>query len=154
MEASKFSTAEELERQWNDEPNKGLLDYALRIDIANVRFGLEAGWKVRASGDTQVQKGLTLFDEAAARGGPPEEAEPGPRRQDPDWRALRPSGSRGHETRTAGLRFRSLSEQALTLPDLFLRQVRGVVEDHELRAGRSRSGRPGRPVMALGVSTA
>jgi carboxyl-terminal processing protease len=65
VEASKFSTAEELERQWNEEPNKGLLDYALRIDIANVRFGLEAGWKVRASGDTQVQKGLTLFDEAA-----------------------------------------------------------------------------------------
>ena len=65
VEASKFSTAGELERQWNEEPNKGLLDYALRIDMANVRFGLEAGWKVRASGDTQVQKGLTLFDEAA-----------------------------------------------------------------------------------------
>jgi carboxyl-terminal processing protease len=65
VEASKFSTADELSRQWNEEPNKGLLDYALRIDIANVRSGLEAGWRVRASGDTQVQKGLTLFDEAA-----------------------------------------------------------------------------------------
>jgi len=65
VEASKFSTADELSRQWNEESNKDLLDYALRIDIANVRSGLEAGWKVRASGDMQVQKGLTLFDEAA-----------------------------------------------------------------------------------------
>jgi len=65
VETSKFSTADELSRQWTDEPNKDLLDFALRIDIANVRAGLEAGWKVRASGDTQVQKGLALFDEAA-----------------------------------------------------------------------------------------
>jgi carboxyl-terminal processing protease len=65
VEASKFSTADELSRQWNEEPNKNLLDFALRIDIANVRAGLEAGWRVRASGDMQVQKGLTLFDEAA-----------------------------------------------------------------------------------------
>jgi carboxyl-terminal processing protease len=65
VEASKFSTADELSRQWSEESNKDLLDYALRIDIANVRAGLEAGWKVRASGDMQVQKGLTLFDEAA-----------------------------------------------------------------------------------------
>ena len=72
----KFSTAAELERQWNDEPNKGLLDYALRIDMANVRFGLEAGWKVRASGDTQVQKGLTLFDEAARVAALPKKANP------------------------------------------------------------------------------
>jgi len=65
VEASKFSTADELSRQWSEEPNKDLLDFALRIDIANVRAGLEAGWRVRASGDMQVQKGLTLFDEAA-----------------------------------------------------------------------------------------
>jgi carboxyl-terminal processing protease len=76
VEASKFSTAEELERQWNEEPNKNLLDYALRIDIVNVRFGLEAGWKVRASGDTQVQKGLTLFDEAARVAALPKKASP------------------------------------------------------------------------------
>jgi carboxyl-terminal processing protease len=76
VEDSKFSTAAELERQWNDEPNKGLLDYALRIDMANVRFGLEAGWKVRASGDTQVQKGLTLFDEAARVAALPKKANP------------------------------------------------------------------------------
>ena len=65
VEASGFSTADELERQWGQETNKPLLDLALRIDLANVRAGLEAGWKVRVSGDSQVQKGLTLFDEAA-----------------------------------------------------------------------------------------
>ncbi len=76
VEASNFSTADELERQWNGEPNKGLLDFALRIDIANVRAGLEAGWKVRASGDMQVQKGLTLFDEAARVAALPKKANP------------------------------------------------------------------------------
>jgi carboxyl-terminal processing protease len=76
VEASKFSTAGELSRQWNEEPNKNLLDYALRIDIANVHAGLEAGWKVRASGDMQVQKGLTLFDEAARVAALPKKASP------------------------------------------------------------------------------
>jgi carboxyl-terminal processing protease len=76
VEASKFSTADELSRQWNEEPNKNLLDFALRIDIANVRAGLEAGWRVRASGDTQVQKGLTLFDEAARVAALPKKANP------------------------------------------------------------------------------
>jgi carboxyl-terminal processing protease len=76
VEASKFSTADELSRQWNEEPNKSLLDYALRIDIANVHAGLEAGWKVRASGDMQVQKGLTLFDEAARVAALPKKASP------------------------------------------------------------------------------
>jgi carboxyl-terminal processing protease len=65
VEASNFSSAEELERQWNAEPNKGLLDLALKIDLSNVKSGLESGWKVRASGDAQVQKALTMFDEAA-----------------------------------------------------------------------------------------
>ncbi len=76
VEASKFSTADELLRQWNEEPNKNLLDFALRIDIANVQAGLEAGWKVRASGDTQVQKALTLFDEAARVAALPKKANP------------------------------------------------------------------------------
>ena len=65
VESSSFSTAEELERQYQEDPNRGLLDLALKIDIVNVRFGLEAGWKARASGDAQVQKALTEFDEAA-----------------------------------------------------------------------------------------
>jgi carboxyl-terminal processing protease len=76
VEASKFSTADELSRQWSEEPNKDLLDFALRIDIANVRAGLEAGWRVRASGDMQVQKGLTLFDEAARVAALPKKANP------------------------------------------------------------------------------
>ncbi len=76
VEASGFSTADELERQWGQETNKNLLDLALRIDLANVRSGLEAGWRVRVSGDTQVQKGLTLFDEAARVAALPKKANP------------------------------------------------------------------------------
>jgi len=64
-EASNFSSADELERQWNAEPNKNLLDLALKIDFSNVKSGLESGWKVRATGDAQVQKAMTMFDEAA-----------------------------------------------------------------------------------------
>ena len=76
VEASGFSTTDELERQWAQEANKPLLDLALRIDLANVRSGLEAGWKVRVSGDSQVQKGLTLFDEAARVAAMPKKANP------------------------------------------------------------------------------
>jgi carboxyl-terminal processing protease len=76
VEGSSFSTADELERQWSQEANKNLLDLAMRIDIANVRSGLEAGWRVRVSGDTQVQKGLTLFDEAARVAALPKKATP------------------------------------------------------------------------------
>ncbi len=64
-ESRKFSTAEELQKMWEEEPNKALLDLAIRSDMANVKFGLEAGVKVRSTGDTQIQKALTLFDEAA-----------------------------------------------------------------------------------------
>jgi carboxyl-terminal processing protease len=65
VEASKFSSAEELQRQWSEDPNRNLIDTALRIEIANVKFGLEAGRRVQISSDTQVQKAMTLFDEAA-----------------------------------------------------------------------------------------
>jgi hypothetical protein len=41
-----------------------------------VHSGLEAGWKVRVSGDSQVQKGLTLFDEAARVASMPKKANP------------------------------------------------------------------------------
>ena len=64
-EASKFSTADELKRQWNEDPNKSLVDLAVRVDVVNVKYGLESGWKARASGDTQIQQALGLFDEAA-----------------------------------------------------------------------------------------
>ncbi|MGH9368622.1 MAG: S41 family peptidase [Thermoanaerobaculia bacterium] len=64
-EASKFSTAEELERQWNEDPNKNLVNLAVRVDLINVRYGLESGWKARAAGDIQIQQALGLFGEAA-----------------------------------------------------------------------------------------
>jgi carboxyl-terminal processing protease len=65
VESRKFSTAEELQKKWEEDPNRGLLDLAIRSDMANVKFGLEAGVKVRATGDPQIQKALTLFEEAA-----------------------------------------------------------------------------------------
>ncbi|HTD52725.1 MAG TPA: S41 family peptidase, partial [Thermoanaerobaculia bacterium] len=65
VEASKFSSVEELQRQWSQDSNRSLIDLALRIEVANAKFGLETGRRVQASGDSQVQKALTLFDEAA-----------------------------------------------------------------------------------------
>ena len=63
-EAAKFSTADELHRTWNDDPNHDLVDLAIRVELVNAKYGLEAGWGVRATGDAQVQKALTLFGEA------------------------------------------------------------------------------------------
>jgi len=63
-ETSKFSTAQELRRTWNEDPNRDLVDLAIRVELVNARYGLEAGWGVRATGDAQVQKALTLFGEA------------------------------------------------------------------------------------------
>jgi hypothetical protein len=63
-ETSRFSTAEELKRLWNEDPNRELVDLAVRIELVNARYGLEAGWAVRATGDSQIQKAITQFDEA------------------------------------------------------------------------------------------
>jgi carboxyl-terminal processing protease len=63
-ETSRFSTAEELKRLWNEDPNRELVDLAIRIELVNARYGLEAGWAVRATGDPQIQNALTQFDEA------------------------------------------------------------------------------------------
>ena len=63
-ETSRFSTAEELRKTWNEDPNRDLLDLAIRVELVNAKYGLEAGWGVRATGDAQVQKALTLFGEA------------------------------------------------------------------------------------------
>lgn len=41
------------------------LELRLRSEIARVKWGAEAASKVLAEGDTQIQKALTLFDEAA-----------------------------------------------------------------------------------------
>ena len=63
-ETAKFSTADELRRTWNDDPNHDLVDLAIRVELVNAKYGLEAGWGVRETGDAQVQKALTLFGEA------------------------------------------------------------------------------------------
>jgi carboxyl-terminal processing protease len=63
-ETAKFSTADELRKTWNDDPNHDLVDLAIRVELVNAKYGLEAGWGVRATGDAQVQKALTLFGEA------------------------------------------------------------------------------------------
>jgi hypothetical protein len=63
-EASKFSTAEELKREWNEDQNRQLVDLAIRIELVNAKYGLEAGWAVRATGDSQIQNAVTQFGEA------------------------------------------------------------------------------------------
>jgi hypothetical protein len=65
VEKSGYLTAEELQRQWQEDPNRNLTDLAIRVEVANSRFGLEAGRRVQVSGDLQVQKAMTLFSEAA-----------------------------------------------------------------------------------------
>jgi carboxyl-terminal processing protease len=69
-----------------DAARKGL-DLRLRSQIGKVRWGAEAESKVLVEGDTQVQKALTLFDEAAklaAAGelGRREKDDPGPKATD------------------------------------------------------------------------
>jgi carboxyl-terminal processing protease len=64
-EQSKYSTAEELKRTWEADPNRQLVDLAIRIELVNAKYGLEAGWAVRATGDSQIQKAITEFGEAA-----------------------------------------------------------------------------------------
>jgi carboxyl-terminal processing protease len=63
--SAKYSTAEELSKQYADDPNRSLVDLALKIEVVNARFGPEAGRRAFATGDPQIQKGLTQFDEAA-----------------------------------------------------------------------------------------
>jgi carboxyl-terminal processing protease len=63
-ERSRFQSAESLSRAYEEDPNRRLIDLAIRIDVVNARFGLEAGRKVQATGDAQIQKALTLFPEA------------------------------------------------------------------------------------------
>ncbi len=75
-EASKFSTAEELNRQWNEDAGKSLIDLAIRVDMINVKYGLESGWRTRAAGDSQLQQALGLFDEAARIAAMPKKSDP------------------------------------------------------------------------------
>jgi carboxyl-terminal processing protease len=63
-EKNKFSSVEELQRQFAEDPLKDRIDLAIRMEIANVKAGLEAGRRIQITGDAQVQKALELFPEA------------------------------------------------------------------------------------------
>ncbi len=62
--SAKYSTAEELQKEYGEDPNRSLVDLAIQTEIVSARFGPEAGRRAFASGDPQIQKGLTLFGEA------------------------------------------------------------------------------------------
>jgi hypothetical protein len=63
--SSKYSTVEELQKAYAEDPNRSLVDLAIQTEIVSSRFGPEAGRRAFAQGDPQIQKGLTLFGEAA-----------------------------------------------------------------------------------------
>ena len=63
--SAKYSTAEELKKAYAEDPNRSLVDLAMKIEVVNAKFGPEAGRKVFVSGDPQIQKALTEFGEAS-----------------------------------------------------------------------------------------
>jgi carboxyl-terminal processing protease len=69
--SAKYSTAEELKKAYAEDPNRALVDLAMRIEVVNAKFGPEAGRKVFVGGDPQIQKSLTLFSEASRIAGLP-----------------------------------------------------------------------------------
>ena len=63
--SAKYSTAEDLKKAYSEDANRSLVDLAIQTEIVSARFGPEAGRRAFAGGDPQIQKGLTLFGEAA-----------------------------------------------------------------------------------------
>jgi carboxyl-terminal processing protease len=63
--AAHYSSAEELKKAYAEDPNRSLVDLALKIEVVSAKLGPEAGRRAFAGGDPQIQKGLTLFNEAA-----------------------------------------------------------------------------------------
>jgi carboxyl-terminal processing protease len=63
--SAKYSTAPELQKAYAEDPNRALVDLAIRIELANAKLGPEAGRKVFVGGDPQIQKAMTLFGEAS-----------------------------------------------------------------------------------------
>jgi len=63
--SAKYSTAQELKKAYDEDPNRTLVDLAIQTEVVNAKFGPEAGRRAFAAGDPQIQKGLTLFGEAA-----------------------------------------------------------------------------------------
>ena len=68
---ARYSSVDELKKAYADDPNRSLVDLAIRIEVVSAKFGPESGRRVFAGGDPQIQKGLTLFDEAAKIAGMP-----------------------------------------------------------------------------------
>jgi carboxyl-terminal processing protease len=63
--SAKYSTADDLKKAYTDDPNRNLVDLAIKIEVVNAKFGPEAGRKVFVGGDPQIQKSMTLFGEAS-----------------------------------------------------------------------------------------
>ncbi len=63
--SAKYSTADDLKKAYTEDANRSLIDLAIQTEIVNAKFGPEAGRRAFAAGDPQIQKGLTLFGEAA-----------------------------------------------------------------------------------------
>jgi carboxyl-terminal processing protease len=68
---AKYSTADDLKKAYTEDANRTLVDLAIQTEIVNAKFGPEAGRRAFAAGDPQIQKGLTLFGEAARIAGLP-----------------------------------------------------------------------------------
>ncbi len=69
--SARYSTVDELKKAYAEDPNHSLVDLAIKIEVVNAKFGPEAGRRAFAGGDPQIQKGLTLFGEAARIAGLP-----------------------------------------------------------------------------------
>jgi carboxyl-terminal processing protease len=63
--SAKYSNAADLQKAYADDPNGALIDLGIQIEVVSAKFGPEAGRRAYASGDPQIQKGLTQFGEAA-----------------------------------------------------------------------------------------
>jgi carboxyl-terminal processing protease len=63
--SAKYSTAADLKKAYSEDANRSLVDLAIQTEVVNAKFGPEAGRRAFAAGDPQIQKGLTLFGEAA-----------------------------------------------------------------------------------------
>ena len=57
--SAKYSTAADLQKAYAEDPNRSLVDLAIRIELANAKLGPEGGRKVFVGGDPQIQKALT-----------------------------------------------------------------------------------------------
>jgi carboxyl-terminal processing protease len=69
--SAKYSTAADLQKAYAEDPNRSLVDLAIRIELASAKLGPEGGRKVFVGGDPQIQKALTEFGEASRIAGLP-----------------------------------------------------------------------------------